>query len=344
MAVKTIEWIDGKVRIIDQTQLPGKLIYLYIDDVEVLGEAIRSLRVRGAPAIGIAGAMGAALAAWKYKGMNRAGLVEAVRRANSYLGATRPTAVNLFWALDRMNKVLDSTEGDSVEKIRKKLLDEALSIFEEDRRICRQIGRNGAGLLPDEATVLTHCNAGGLATADFGTALGVIYAAVELGKKIKVVADETRPLLQGSRLTAWELKESGIDVTVICDSAAGFLMKRRRIDCVIVGADRIAANGDAANKIGTYALAVLAREHDVPFYIAAPISTFDFFLASGEEIPIEERDGAEVVEGFGIRTGPVGIDVYNPAFDITPHELITAIITEKAVLRQPYLKSIGAVR
>ncbi len=340
MPVKTIVWANDKVRIIDQTQLPQKCVYLDIEDVPALGEAIQTLRIRGAPAIGIAGAMGAVLAAYGYLGEDPNILVHCVREAISYLKTTRPTAVNLFWALDRMTMVLDAMEGKPIPLIKDTLLREAMSIWEEDRETCRHLGKHGAKLLPDDVTILTHCNAGGLATADYGTALGVIYAAAEMRKKIKVYVDETRPLLQGSRLTAWELKESGIDVTVICDSVAGSLMNQGIIDCVIVGADRIAANGDTANKIGTYTLSVLALKHDVPFYVAAPISTFDFSLASGDKIPIEERSGSEVIEGFGVKTGPEGVDVYNPAFDVTPHDLISAFITEKGVHRPPYGESL----
>jgi len=340
MPVKTIEWIDGRIRIIDQTQLPGKLAYLDIRDIKVLGEAIQKLRIRGAPAIGIAGAMGVALAAQVYRGSERKGLIRNVKESIKFLRMTRPTAVNLFWALDRMEKVLDSVADEPVDEIRERLLQEAMTILEEDRQVCRRMGHHGASLIPEDATVLTHCNAGGLATADYGTALGVIYAAVEMGKRVKVYVDETRPLLQGSRLSAWELIQSGIDVTVICDSAAGFLMGQGRIDCILVGADRIAANGDVANKIGTYTLAVLAEKHDVPFYVVAPISTFDFILASGDKIPIEERSGEEVVQGFGLKTGPEGVDVYNPAFDITPHDFVTAFVTEKGVLHPPYEESL----
>jgi methylthioribose-1-phosphate isomerase len=340
MPVKTIEWIDGRIRIIDQTQLPGKLAYLDIRDIKVLGEAIQKLRIRGAPAIGIAGAMGVALAAQVYRGSERKGLIRNVKESIKFLRMTRPTAVNLFWALDRMEKVLDSVADEPVDEIQERLLQEAMTILEEDRQVCRRMGHHGASLIPEEATVLTHCNAGGLATADYGTALGVIYAAVEMGKRVKVYVDETRPLLQGSRLSAWELIQSGIDVTVICDSAAGFLMGQGRIDCILVGADRIAANGDVANKIGTYTLAVLAEKHDVPFYVVAPISTFDFILASGDKIPIEERSGEEVVQGFGLKTGPEGVDVYNPAFDLTPHDFVTAFVTEKGVLHPPYEESL----
>ena len=242
-----------------------------------------------------------------------------------------------------MENLIHSIKDESVEEIQNRLLQEAMSIFEEDRLICRQIGQNGATLIPQEATILTHCNAGSLATADYGTALGVIYAAVEMGKKVKVYADETRPLLQGSRLTAWELKESGIDVTVICDSAAGFLMAQKKIDCILVGADRIAANGDVANKVGTYQLAVLAKENRVPFYVAAPISSFDLSLSSGDQIPIEERSANEVIQGFQTRTAPEGVHVYNPAFDVTPNRLVNGFITERGILYPPYTKSIPAV-
>ena len=344
MPVKTIEWVNGKVRIIDQTLLPERLVYLDITDVVVLGEAIQKLRIRGAPAIGIAGAMGVVLAANGYLGDDKDIMIHSIRGAISYLRKTRPTAVNLFWALDRMEKVLDSALKRSMEVIRERLLQEALTILDEDRSICRQMGKNGADLLPREATVLTHCNAGGLATADYGTALGVIYAAREMGKNIKVYADETRPLLQGSRLTAWELRESHIDVTVICDSVAGSVMRKEKIDCVLVGADRIAANGDVANKVGTYPLSVLANRHNVPFYVVAPVSTFDFSLTSGDEIPIEERSGDEVIRGFGILTGPEGVNVYNPAFDVTPHELISAIVTERGVHHPPFEESLAMIR
>jgi len=344
VAVDTIQWVNGKIRIIDQTLLPEKLVYLDIDNVETLAEAIKNLKIRGAPAIGIAGAMGVALAAQICGKSDGESLIREVEKSISYLAATRPTAVNLFWALERMRKLLISLQNESVSVIKDHLLSEALAVLDEDVKVCRQIGQNGASLLSEESTVLTHCNAGGLATSGYGTALGVIYAAKEMGKKIKVYSDETRPLLQGSRLTAWELKESGIDVTVICDSAAGFLMKNKKIDCVLVGADRIAVNGDTANKIGTYTLAVLAKEHGIPFYVVAPVSTFDFSLSSGEEIPIEERSPDEVINSFGMRTGPQGVSVYNPAFDVTPHNFITAFVTEQKILYPPYKESIGKLR
>ena len=343
MPVKTIEWVDDHIRIIDQTQLPGKLVYQDIYDLATLEEAIRMLRVRGAPAIGVAGAMGMALAARLYRGNSMGDFRLTMGKAMVSLAATRPTAVNLFWTLERMKRVLELPE-ESVSNLADKLLQEALAVFEEDRDTCRRLGQNGVELLPDEAKVITHCNAGGLATADFGTALGVIYAASEAGKKIHVYADETRPLLQGSRLTAWELMEAGIEVTVMCDSATASLMDRERIDCVIVGADRVTANGDTANKIGTYPLAVLAQRHGIPLYVAAPVSTFDFSLESGKAIPIEQRAEAEVVRGFGMDTAPAGVRVYNPAFDVTPHELVSAFITEAGIHRPPFIESLSIIK
>ncbi|MSS73353.1 MAG: S-methyl-5-thioribose-1-phosphate isomerase, partial [Candidatus Latescibacteria bacterium] len=326
---------------IDQTKLPTELAYMECRDVETVAEAIESLRVRGAPAIGVAAAYGVVVGAdeaLRQGGDFRAHVARSIER----LARTRPTAVNLFWALDRMRKVLEQTAGQPAETLRRALLAEANIIFEEDRAVCRQIGQNGMELLRDGATVITHCNAGGLATADYGTALAVIYAATEAGKRVGVYADETRPLLQGSRLTAWELKQSGIDVTVICDNMAGTVMRQKGVDCVIVGADRIAANGDVANKIGTYGLAILAQAHGIPFYVAAPVSTIDIRLQGGEQIPIEERKAAEVTEGFGRRTAPEGVKVFNPAFDVTPHTLITAIISERGIARPPFEATLRA--
>lgn len=335
MPVKTIEWVDSTLRIIDQTKLPTELAYLDCRDVETVAEAIESLRVRGAPAIGVAAAYGVVVGADEAlrQGGDFRGRVE---RAIERLARTRPTAVNLFWALDRMRQVLGRAEGQPAETVRHALLEEANVIFEADRKICRQIGQNGMALLRDGGTVITHCNAGGLATADYGTALALIYAAADAGKRVGVYADETRPLLQGARLTAWELKESGIDVTVICDNMAGTVMRHRQIDCVIVGADRIAANGDVANKIGTYGLSILARAHDIPFYVAAPVSTIDIGLSNGEQIPIEERKAVEITEGFGRRTAPDGVKVFNPAFDVTPNAFVTAIISERGIARAPF--------
>ena len=335
MPVKTLEWTDSALTIIDQTKLPSSLEYLSCRDVETVAEAIESLRVRGAPAIGVAAAYGVVLAADEAlrKGLD---FIADVSRGVDRLARTRPTAVNLFWALNRMRKVLDGSIQKSPEAIRGALLKEADLIFQEDRAICRQIGKNGMKLLRDGAKVITHCNAGGLATADYGTALAVIYAAVEAGRNIAVFADETRPLLQGSRLTAWELQKSNVDVTVICDNMAAAVMRQMDIDCVIVGADRIAANGDAANKIGTYGLAIVSKAHCIPFYVAAPVSTIDMSLSSGEQIPIEERRASEVTQGFGRPTAPEGVKVFNPAFDVTPNDLITAIISEKGIARPPF--------
>lgn len=335
MPVNTLSWEKNVLRIIDQTKLPEDLVHLEFNDVETVAEAIQCLRVRGAPAIGIAAAYGVVIGA--QNALNSKGpFQELVLAAIERLSKTRPTAVNLFWALNRMKKVLGASSGETPFEIVEQLLQEAHKIFEEDRRICRRIGRNGVHLLQDNATILTHCNAGGLATSDYGTALAIVYASMEAGKQISVFADETRPLLQGSRLTAWELKQSGVDVTVICDNMAGTVLRQKQIDCIIVGADRIAANGDVANKIGTYSLAVLAREHRVPFYVAAPISTIDISLLNGDLIPIEERSPEEITLGLGKKTVPEGVKVYNPAFDITPNHLVSAIITEKGIASSPY--------
>ncbi|RKX99461.1 S-methyl-5-thioribose-1-phosphate isomerase [Candidatus Poribacteria bacterium] len=344
MPLETIRWNErGWIELIDQTLLPNELKYIACRTVEEVWEAIKTLRVRGAPAIGIAGALGVVLGIWRSEARSYDEFKAELDRVADYLATSRPTAVNLFWALDRMREAAERNKDKPIPELKKLLLKEALDIIEEDKRICRAIGRNGARLLPDECTVLTHCNAGGLATADYGTALGVIYAAVEMGKRIKVFADETRPLLQGARLTAWELMQGGIEVTLICDNTAAYVMKQGLVDCVIVGADRIAANGDTANKIGTYNLAVLAKEHGIPFYVAAPSSTFDLTLESGDQIPIEERSPEEVTCPFGRRIAPEGVKVYNPAFDVTPARLITAIITEKGVIRQPLHENIPKI-
>jgi methylthioribose-1-phosphate isomerase len=409
--IATLHWlggIDGHLRLIDQTRLPGELVEIDCFDVETVWEAIRSLRVRGAPAIAIAAAYGVCLGLQRWPGGTSAvaGTVPLFSRAPTegwsadfgelsrtekktglsplpapspgreaflarfdeirrYLATSRPTAVNLFWALDRLDKLVSrerkllslrerSGEGNLVrdvdrphpdplpkgegavfspDQIRSLLLDEAHAIVEEDRRVCRAIGRHGAKLLQDGQGVLTHCNAGGLATADYGTALAVFFSAHESGKRLHVYADETRPLLQGARLTAWELQQRGIDVTLICDSMAAQVMREGRVQAVVTGADRIAANGDTANKIGTYGVALLAAAHDIPFYIAAPLSTFDLSLASGDQIPIEQRSPEEITHGFGRRTAPEGIAVYNPAFDVTPAHLIRAIICERGLIQ-----------
>ena len=338
MPVETIRWVGdvgGHVELIDQTLLPGEFRYVACRTVEQVWEAIKVLRVRGAPAIGIAAAMGLLVGVQDSTAETFDGFLAELREVKGYLETSRPTAVNLFWALDRMERAALEGPALSPDELKVRLLREAREIQDEDKRVCRAIGRNGAALLRDGATVLTHCNAGGLATADYGTALAVLFAAAEQGKSVAAYADETRPLLQGARLTTWELRQAGIPVTLICDSMAGLVLRQRRVDAVIVGADRIAANGDAANKIGTYGLSVLARAHGVPFYVAAPVSTFDLSLPDGSQIPIEQRDPLEVTCWGGRRTAPEGIDVYNPAFDVTPAENITAIITERGVIERP---------
>jgi len=339
----TIEWVgdlSGRARLIDQTLLPAELKYIECEDAETMWHAIKRLAVRGAPAIGIAGALGTVLGVRASKAATADEFVKDLKRVTDYLGSSRPTAVNLFWALDRMNATARRNALLPVAKIKQSLLDEALRIIEEDKAVCRDIGRHGATLIKDGFSILTHCNAGGLATADYGTALAVMFAAHEQGRRIRVYADETRPLLQGARLTTWELMQAGIDVTLICDNMAGFVMKQGKVNCVIVGADRIAANGDTANKIGTYSVAVLAKENGVPFYVAAPVSTFDLSLPSGDLIPIEERGSEEITEGFGKRLAPAGVKTYSPAFDVTPAKYITAIITEKGIIQKPDVKSV----
>jgi methylthioribose-1-phosphate isomerase len=331
MQFRTIRAEDKKVILLDQTVLPEKLVYNSYTDYQDVIAAIKRLEVRGAPAIGIAAAYAVALAA-----ETRADItMEQLRRLMADVGReiknARPTAVNLFWAVDRVLAAGDDYHGNSVDEYRRVIWGEADAILTEDQAMCEAIGRHGAELLPDECTVLTHCNAGALATGGMGTALAVIYKAAEMGKRVKVYADETRPLLQGARLTCWELMQNGIDVTVITDNMAGYVMSLGRIDAVITGADRITKNGDIANKIGTYSLAVLAARHGIPFYVAAPESTFDPKLESGRDIIVEERDPGEVTAGFGRRTAPEGVKVFNPAFDITPHELITAYITNTGI-------------
>jgi methylthioribose-1-phosphate isomerase len=334
-APRCIEWVggaDGFVRLIDQTLLPTSLAYRDCRTVEEVWEAIRELRIRGAPAIGIAAAMGLVLAMEQHNSKDN--YFAKLSERSAYLRTARPTAVNLFWALDRMEKCLNGAiHDDGVAACNKRLLTEALAIQADDARTCRAIGQAGANLIPDGGGVLTHCNTGGLATAEYGTALAVMFTAADQGRRFRVFADETRPLLQGARLTTWELLQHGIDVTLICDNAAAQVMKEGRVQLVIVGADRIAANGDAANKIGTYGVAVLARAHNIPFYIAAPASSFDLTLPDGADIPIEQRDSREVTHGFGKQTAPDGVSVYNPAFDVTPHGLITGLITEHGIIQ-----------
>ncbi len=334
--LETIRWtgdIDGRLTLIDQTRLPLEIVAWDCPDVQATWEAIRSLRVRGAPAIGIAAAYGVVVAVRDANPVDAEAFQQQLTEACDYLATSRPTAVNLFWALDRMRAVAARHLAQDPLRVREALLQEAIRIHEEDRAVCHAIGRHGAELLRDGQGVLTHCNAGGLATSEYGTALSVFFTAQDQGKSLHVFVDETRPLLQGSRLTAWELAQRKISATLICDSMAGQVMKEGRVQAVITGADRVAANGDAANKIGTYGVAVLAQAHGIPFYIAAPISTFDLKLASGDAIPIEQRAASEITHGFGRQTAPDGINVYNPAFDVTPAELITGIITERGVIQ-----------
>ncbi len=344
--IKTVEWTSEGVRMIDQRLLPAEEKYLMLRSYEEVAEAIKKMVVRGAPAIGVSAAMGLALGAKQSVGTSVADLEDDFDFMCDVMSKTRPTAVNLFWAIERMRAAFEreKARGRNVEEIKGDLVDEALRIFQEDIDANRSIGRHGASLIPDGATVLTHCNAGALATAgDYGTALGVIRGARDAGKRVAVIADETRPFLQGLRLTAWELAKDNIPVTVITDNMAGHVMKGGKVDCVVVGADRIAANGDTANKIGTYMVAVLAKENNIPFYVAAPISTLDLSLPSGEQIPIEERDPREVTHLGDYQLGPNGVVVHNPAFDITPNQLITAIITDKGVARPPYSVSLQAL-
>ena len=341
--VETLRWRDGRIELIDQRVLPARIDYLAFDSAEGVAQAIRDMVVRGAPAIGCAAAFGFALEARRFKALPRPDFIAGMERAFTLLARSRPTAVNLFWALERMRAVLEKAKEVSTEEIAERLLQEAQLILREDLQANRAMGKHGAVLLRDGSRVLTHCNAGALATAGHGTALGVIRSAVEDGKRVSVIAGETRPLLQGARLTAWELAQDGIPVTLITDNMAGHLMSRSEIDAVIVGADRVAANGDVANKIGTYMLAVLARRHEIPFYVAAPLSTFDLKLSSGDAIPIEERAPAEV-RGFGDREwAPPGVAARNPAFDITPAALISALITETGVVKKPDRKKIAAL-
>ncbi|MCG9128148.1 S-methyl-5-thioribose-1-phosphate isomerase [Candidatus Poribacteria bacterium] len=344
MAFSTIEWDNGKIKLIDQTLLPNEFKHIYCDDLPSIWEAIKSLRVRGAPAIGIAGALGAVLGIWNSAAKTYELFLAELKEATDYLATSRPTAVNLFWALDRITNTAKENSNLSISELKEVLLAEAQVIIEEDKAMCRAIGKHGMALLNENDTILTHCNAGGLATSDYGTALAVMFSAHEAGKKISVFADETRPLLQGARLTTWELMQAGIDVTLICDNMAAQVMKEGKIQNVIVGADRIAANGDTANKIGTYNVAILADAHDIPFYVAAPTSTLDFNLKTGSEIPIEQRSSEEVTEGFGKMTAPDGVKVYSPAFDVTPASLVTAIITENGVAHPPFTDSLKLMR
>jgi methylthioribose-1-phosphate isomerase len=335
--IETIQWIEGAVVMIDQRRLPLEEEYVTCRSFQEVATAIRDMTIRGAPAIGVAAAMGVALGVLHASETNLDAQMDEICAT---LAGTRPTAVNLFWAIDRMKRVYTSVAGQPIGEIRRRIVEEALLVREEDIAICRAIGRNGASLVPDRKTVLTHCNAGALATAGYGTALGVVRAAVEAGKRIDVFADETRPFLQGARLTVWELQQDRIPTTLITDNMAGHFLKSGRIGCVVVGADRIAANGDVANKVGTYSVAVLAKENGVPFFVAAPVSTLDLSLASGDAIPIEQRAADEVTHVFGTRIAPEGTVVENPAFDVTPARYVTAIVTEKGVARAPYEESL----
>jgi methylthioribose-1-phosphate isomerase len=344
--LRTIEWVgglDGHVALIDQTLLPTELRVIKVRDAGNLRECIRRLAVRGAPAIGIAGAMGLVLGVRDDQENQRSAFLKHVSEVRDYIATARPTAVNLAWALDRMVRCAQRNSAAGVRGIKLALLAEARAIRDEDAEMCRAIGQHGLSLIREGCGVLTHCNAGGLATAEYGTALAPMYAAHERGRKFRVYADETRPLLQGSRLTAWELGRAGIDVTLICDSTAAVVMRDKKVDLVITGADRIAANGDTANKIGTYGVAMLAQAHNVPFYVAAPSSTFDLSIPDGSKIPIEERDPDEVRKGMGRQTAPEDVACYSPAFDVTPANLIRGIITEKGVIQPVTREKITAL-
>lgn len=340
--MNTVRWEGGQLTIIDQTALPADLIEIPLDTVDAVFEAIKMLRVRGAPAIGVCAGYGLLVGLHTDPPASREVLDAEIARRAKFLGSARPTAVNLTWALSRIQERLDTIpESETIPSVLDALLDEARAIHREDEQLCRRIGEHGHALILEGTGVLTHCNAGALATAGIGTALAPLYVAKDLGRSFSVFADETRPLLQGSRLTAWELSQAGIDVTVICDNMAAQVMREGRVQLVITGADRIAANGDVANKIGTYGVALLARAHGIPFYVAAPSSTFDLTAATGADIPIEERAAEEIGMGFGQRTAPENVAAYNPAFDVTDHALIHGIITEHGILRAPYAESIA---
>jgi methylthioribose-1-phosphate isomerase len=341
----TIEWRDGAVVMVDQRKLPSEEVYVECRSATEVAKAIKTMVIRGAPAIGVAAAMGLALGVETSKATGTQKLAAEFYKLCELMAGTRPTAVNLFWAIDRMKLSFAAgvTAGESVNQIKVRLIAEARAIHDEDVASCRAIGEHGAEVVPDGSHVLTHCNAGALATAGYGTALGVIRGAIERGKKVAVFADETRPFLQGARLTAWELVKDGIDTTVITESMAAPLMRDGRIDLVVVGADRIAANGDTANKVGTYTVALVAREHNVPFYVAAPVSTIDLETPEGRQIPIEERPAREVTHVKAIRLAPEGAKIFNPAFDVTPHALIAGIITELGIARPPYVESLAAL-
>ncbi|SHK87457.1 S-methyl-5-thioribose-1-phosphate isomerase [Desulforamulus aeronauticus] len=338
-----IIWENNHLRLLDQTKLPGSIEYIDCDNYRIVAEAIKRLSVRGAPAIGAAAAYGLVVGAKQIEATNRKTFLEKLEAISGELGATRPTAVNLRWALERMMMRVSTAPEQDINELLGMMLEEAHSIYQEDVQSNRRMGEYGQELLGVGARILTHCNAGALATAGYGTALGVIRAAQEKGKQVSVFADETRPLLQGARLTSWEMVQEGIPVTLITDNMAGYLMAQKKIDCVIVGADRITANGDVANKIGTYGVAVLAKYHNIPFYVAAPLSTIDMCLSAGEEIPIEERNPQEVTHHGGQPMAPEGVQVWNPAFDVTPNSLVTAIITEMGVVYPAYVENLAKI-
>lgn len=341
--IETIKWIDCKARIIDQTLLPTQLKYIDCRDVKIMWQAIKTLQVRGAPAIGVAAAFGVLLGIQKFKGKDKAKFLRLFHQICDYLATARPTAVNLFNMLDQMRSVVKQNPKADVANLQKLLHAKAMAIFKEDQQVCRRMGDHGAGLVKNGMSCLTVCNAGALATVDYGTALGVFYSAKKKGTRFSVYACETRPLLQGARLTCWELIRQKIDTTLICDNMAATLMQQGKVDIIFVGADRIAANGDTANKIGTYMLAVLAKHHGVPFYVVAPKSTFDLKIKSGKQIPIEERKKEEVTCFAGVQTAPDAIKVFNPAFDVTPARLISGMVTEKGIIRHPYQQNISAI-
>ncbi len=338
--IRSIEWLGDRIRFLDQTLLPLEERYVETSDIAELADAIISLKVRGAPLLGIAAAYGILIGVQSFKNSSLQKFLDAFQTSFDLLSQTRPTAKNLFWALERMQNRIRLTSTHETQKLFEILCSEAAAIHQEDEVMCATMGKFGAELIPSNAVIVTHCNTGALATGGIGTAFGVIATAFSQGKEIFVYADETRPLLQGARLTMWELQKNGIPSALITDNAAAWTIKQKKVDLVIVGSDRIVANGDAANKIGTYNLAILAKEHGIPFYIVAPTSTIDLSLQSGNEIPIEERGGDEVFENFGKRIAPLGSEAFTPAFDVTPNELITAIITEKGVHHQPYESSL----
>ncbi len=342
----TIDWKDDGISMVDQRKLPATEVYVHCRTATEVAKAIKAMVIRGAPAIGVAAAMGIALGMERSKQTGTRQFAAEFQKTCELMAATRPTAVNLFWAIERMKRSFSegALAGESVDQLKTRLRREAQAIHDEDVASCRAIGAHGAVLVPAEACVLTQCNPGALATAGYGTALGVIRGAIEAGKKVRVLADETRPFLQGSRLTAWELVKDGIDTTVITDNMAGVMMRDESIDLVVVGADRIAANGDTANKIGTYTVAVLAKEHGIPFYVAAPWSTIDLATADGSRIPIEERNAREVTHVGTNQVAPVGAQIRNPAFDVTPHRFITAIITERGIFHPPFAKTLADAR